>query len=79
MELATMKGKEFALEKLEERRAKSKAEEQINNASRPEGSFMYFYCIACGGLAEVLPELYNKPPKGLCDECQALHDLGWLE
>ena len=79
MELATTKGKEFALKKLEERRVKGKDEEQINNASLPEGSLMYFYCIACGCVAEILPELYNKTPKGLCDECQALHDLGWLE
>ena len=71
--------KASALKKLEERRKQSSTEEQINNASQPEGSFMYYYCNLCGCLAEVLPELHNKPPKKLCDECQALEDAGWLE
>jgi hypothetical protein len=40
---------------------------------------MYFYCISCGGLADVLPESYIGRPSRLCKECQALKDLGWLE
>jgi len=42
------KGKEAALKTLEERRANPP--EQINNASLPAGSSMYFYCISCGQL-----------------------------
>ena len=40
---------------------------------------MYFYCKACGALSDTLPESYLGIPKDLCDECEALKDLGWLE
>ncbi|MFA5870430.1 MAG: hypothetical protein WC842_00875 [Candidatus Paceibacterota bacterium] len=76
-ELATQKGKKFALEQLEKRR-KNKPE-QIDNTSLYAGSPMYFYCKSCGHLADTLPESYISKPKDLCDECQALKDLGWLE
>ena len=77
--LATEKGKEYALEQLKKRREKNAKEEKIDNASLHAGSPMYFYCTACGGLADTKPETYTDSPKKLCDECQALKDLGWLE
>lgn len=77
--LATTQGKEVALSALHKRREENKKKKKINNASLPAGSPMYFYCIACDGLAEVCSEGYTHSPKRLCDECQALKDLGWLE
>ena len=77
--LATQKGKEFAMQALYARREKSAKEEEIDNSSLYAGSSMYFYCKSCGSLADVLPESYISPPKKLCDECQALKDMGWLE
>jgi len=77
--LATQMGKEFALQALLARREKSSKGKQIDNSSLCAGSPMYFYCKSCGGLADVLPESYISPPKKLCDECQALKDMGWLE
>lgn len=77
--LSTVRGKEFALKKLEERRKRSRTKEKINNSNLPEGSLMYYYCTTCGCVADILSELHNNLPKGLCDECQALKDAGWLE
>jgi hypothetical protein len=81
-DLATTKGKEFALKALAERRVENATKERINNADLWAGSPMYFYCKSCGGQSDVLPESYipgpNRPKK-LCDECQALKDLDWLE
>lgn len=76
---ATTKGKEYALKALAERREVNANKEPIDNSSLPAGSPMYFYCRACAGLADILPESYISPPKKLCDECQVLKDLGWLE
>jgi hypothetical protein len=75
--VATTAGKESALAALKQRRANQPS--QINNASLPAGSPMYFYCISCGHLSDQLPESYTCTPKKLCEECQALKDLGWLE
>ncbi|MBI2446440.1 MAG: hypothetical protein HYV51_01295 [Parcubacteria group bacterium] len=78
--LATEKGKYFALNALVKRRQENAKKERINNSSLPAGSPIYFYCKSCGGLADTLPESYFiSTPKKLCDECQALKDLGWLE
>lgn len=77
-ELATDKGKEFALEALRRRREKNAGKEKVNNALRPAGSSMYFYCRSCDDVADILPETYISPPKKLCKECQALKDKGWL-
>ena len=77
MPLATVKGKKFALEALAKRRKKKV--KKINNGSLYAGSPMYYYCKSCPCLAEVLPETHISRPKQLCDECQALKDLGWLE
>jgi hypothetical protein len=79
MNLATEKGKEFALEQLRKRREENKKKERINNHELPAGSPMYFYCKACGDIADELPETFTTEPKILCKECQALKDLGWLE
>lgn len=76
-DLKTLEGKEAALTALRERRANRP--EQINDASLPAGSPIHAYCKSCGHMAEVLPESYDWRPKRLCDECQALKDLGWLE
>jgi hypothetical protein len=77
-EPATLRGKEYALEKLAERR--DNQPEQIDNAELPAGSPMYYYCISCGHLADTKPEnWYMVLPHKLCLECRALKELGWLE
>lgn len=74
----TTQGKEAALAALAERRANKP--EQIDNSALPAGSPMYYYCIACGHLADTKPEgWFATLPSKLCDECKALSDLGWLE
>lgn len=73
----TTQGKEHALAKLAERRVNPP--EHVDNSSLPAGANMYYYCNACGHLAEVLPETHWGPPKKLCGECRALKDLDWLE
>ncbi len=76
---ATTKGKEVALKALADRRTENATKEKINNASLRAGSPMYFYCQSCGALADTKPEYYITSPKEICDECQALKNLGWLE
>ena len=74
---ATEQGREAALEALEKRRAHPPV--KLDNASLPAGSPMYYYCRACGHLADTKPEnWFLTLPKKLCPECQALQDLGWL-
>lgn len=52
---------------------------QIDNASLPVGSPMYYYCGLCGHLADTMPEnWWKEPPASLCVACQALEDLGLL-
>jgi len=75
----TTKGKKVALKELDKRRKENAKKEKIDSSALPAGSPIYFYCISCDGLADQLPENYVCPPKKLCDECQALKDLGWLE
>ena len=80
MTLATEKGKEFAINALEERR--KNPPKKIDNSSLHAGSSMYYYCISCGHVSSDLPENWDPrftQPKKLCDECQALKDLGWLK
>ena len=77
MALASSQGKEHALAKLEERRKNQPR--QIDNASLPAGSSMYYYCRSCGHSSDVLPESHWGAPKKLCGECQALKDLDWLQ
>ena len=77
--LATTKGKKAALKALAKRREENANAEKIDNGSLHAGSPMYFYCMGCDGVACILPESYISLPKKLCDECQALKDIGWLE
>lgn len=78
MALATEQGKHVALAALGERRAHPP--EKIVNSQLPAGSPMFYYCRACGHLADTLPEnWWIRPPAKLCKECQALADCGWLE
>lgn len=79
MAVATLQGKEFALQALAQRQAENRGKERIQNESLPAGSPMTFYCVCCGSVADVLPEHYISIPKRLCNECQALKDCGWLE
>ena len=80
MALATTKGREFALEALARRRKENTDDKKIDNASLVAGSPIYYYCMSCNGLADTKPEnWWMSPPKRLCDECQALKDLGWLK
>jgi hypothetical protein len=74
----TTQGKAKALEALAERR-KVNAKENWGTltSSLPAGSPMYFGCITCNA-AIVVPESYLHKPS-LCNECQILKDLGWLE
>lgn len=76
MPLATTKGKDVAIAELVKRRANQP--EKIDNSKLYAGSPMHYYCKACGHLAETLPESHFSRPKQLCEECQALKDLGWL-
>ena len=55
-QLAAQQGKEAALQALATRRQENAAKEKIDNASLPAGSSMYYYCISCGGLADVKNE-----------------------
>jgi len=74
---ATTGGKEVALKALAYRR--DNKPEKIDNGSLYAGSPMYYYCKACGHLADCLPETHYGRPRQLCGECQAMQDLGWLE
>ncbi len=78
MPLATTQGKQYALEQLAKRRERAKTEKKIDNGSLPAYAPMYFDCKACGCQDIKVPENYISRPQ-ICDECQALKDLGWLE
>lgn len=45
---------------------------QINNNMLYAGSPMYFYCVMCGHLADILPESYMCVPKKHCKACVAV-------
>ncbi len=75
---ATTKGKAHALAELAERRKRGETEEKIDNSALVAGSPMYFDCRACGCQDIKVSEDYIRRPK-LCEECQAMQDLGWLE
>ena len=77
MPLATTQGKEVALDALRNRRKENRDRERIDNSSLYAGSPMHFDCIACG-VDIVVPEGYLTKPE-LCQECQALKDLNWME
>ena len=57
---------------LQERR-EANVGKQVNNASLPAGSPMYYYCHCCGVQTAVLPEdWYRERPPRYCAECLAL-------
>jgi hypothetical protein len=70
--------RQAALKALEERRANHPKPK--NNAELVAGSPMYFYCVSCGWLSDMLPENYFVArPRKLCSECQGMKEMGWLE
>lgn len=71
------RGKFDALIELQLRRAHPP--EQVDNAALYAGSQMYYYCHSCKHLADVLPECHTERPRQLCNFCQVMKDLGWLE
>ena len=73
---ATTGGREVALKALTYRREHQP--KQIDNSSLYAGSPMYYYCRSCGHQSDCLPETHWGAPRKLCNECQALQDLGWL-
>lgn len=74
----TEQGRDAALAALAERRANPPA--KIDNSSLPAGSSMYYYCMACGHLADIKSEAwFMVAPNKLCPECHAMAELGWLE
>lgn len=77
--LATTNGRVAALKELAKRRVLAAEKGRIDNAGLSAGWPMYYYCKACGLIAEILPENHIGQPKSLCIECQALKDCGWLE
>lgn len=74
----TASGKETALARLAERRAANQPLPENHNATLPAFSPMFFNCIACNAVFS-LPEDWIPPRRQLCEECEALKSLGWLE
>jgi hypothetical protein len=68
---------EVALKQFAKRKAVNKGK-QINNASLPAGSSMYYYCKFCGEHTETLPESHFGAAKTICDPCKALNDHGLI-
>lgn len=61
-----------------EQRKKENEGKEINNASLPAGSPMYFYCNACSAHVATLPENYVTPPPRHCAACKELVRLGLI-
>lgn len=79
--LAVERGREYALAQFEARKAENRKVRRPNNSEFWAGSPMYFYCRACGDLADIKSESYNPrtdPVKPLCVECEALKEKGLL-
>ena len=77
MTVTTEQGRAAALAALRARREVNRDKSRIDNASLPAGSPMTYYCIGCGADI-VMPEGWLHKPS-LCRECEALHELGWME
>lgn len=69
--------KEQAIEDIIRRRAENVGKRE-NNESLPAGSPMYFYCLHCAGLSDILPETYINKPNRICKECKPLVEAGYL-
>lgn len=74
----TASGREMALRKLAERRATYKRLPEDYNAGLPAFSPMFYNCIGCNAIFS-LPEDWMPPRRQLCEECEALKTMGWLE
>lgn len=77
-ELATTRGKQYATERLFQRRRQNENRKKVDNGSLHAGSPMHYYCKSCNG-EMILPEAHTCAVPTLCDECKALKELGWLE
>ncbi len=78
MALATTQGKQHALKELRTHRKVNAGRKKVDNSQLHAGSPMYYYCKSCSQPI-ILPEDHTCPVPALCDECQALKQLGWLE
>lgn len=67
----------LAMEQYEKRKKENEGK-QIDNASLPAGSPMYYYCKFCGEHTETLAESHWSAPKTTCDPCNALHIHGLI-
>ena len=75
---ATKGGKEYALQKLQERIQENKDKDWGKKTRElPAGADMFFGCDRCNAEIRV-PENYLERPN-LCPECEALKACGWLE
>jgi hypothetical protein len=75
---ATTRGRKFALKALAERRERNRKAKRIDNSASRVGAPMVYYCLSCGAVADMLPELHIGEPRSLCDECDAMKRMGWL-
>ena len=50
----------------------------VQNETLLAGENMFFFCRACGWLADLKPEDYLFPVRPLCSECAGLEAEGWL-
>lgn len=78
----TVKGKAFALNELKKRReTKPDIIEEPDYVDVFDEYDVLFYCVACGHISDVkkVGILKFYPGKLLCNECQALKEVGWLE
>lgn len=53
--------------------------EHVRNDHLPAGAELFFYCEACGHLADIKPEEYLFPVRKLCSECEGLAELKLLK
>jgi hypothetical protein len=65
------------MERLEERKAKNKGREHVNNAHAYAGSPMVYYCRECDH-SMVLPESHLCAAPRYCSPCHRLIDLGLI-
>lgn len=77
-ELATTKGKAYALDQLHQRCERNKGRTKKDNGALVAGSPMYYYCVRCNDEFS-LHESHSCKVPALCKECRALKDCGWLE
>lgn len=74
---ATQYGRKEAERALEHRREIYAKVKLPRNEDLPAGSPMVFRCIGCSEPIWVSEDYITKPD--LCEECEAMRKLGWLE